>query len=253
MQNRKKILLTIIALAAVTITIVVFSDRSGSVLALQDDLNQNHEPIAEYATPNHADAARRDKNKRLNKPGAKPITDGDQVRVRTSHWWSRLSALPVEQSDLVVVAEVVNAEAFLSDDKTNVYSEFTLRVEESLKHNSQVQLPYGSSIVAERQIGAVRFPSGRIQRYKTHRQDAPQTGKRYVLFLKRDSQTSGLAILTGYELRAGRVIPLDGEDVKDQRADLPFAKYRGTAENTFLGAVREAIAGAGQPAIREVK
>lgn len=251
MQNRN-IWLIIIALAAMITMLLVFSNRSGSVLAVQDDPNQDQEPVAEYDMADRADTARRAKNKRLDKPGTKPIKDGDTVRVRTIHWWARLSALPVEQSDLVVVGEITNAEAFLSGDKTNVYSEFTLRVEEIFKNNSQVQIPSGSSIVAERQIGAVRFPSGRIQRYKTHRQGAPQTGKRYVLFLKRDNQAPDFSILTGYELRAGRVIPLDGEDVKDQRADLPFARYRGTDENTFLGAVREAIVRAGQtPATKE--
>lgn len=245
MQKQKKILLVIIAFATVATTLVVFSTRSGSVLAVQDDPDQDQQPVAEYAADNNANAVRRAKGSRYDKRGGEPIRElpaGLNASPVHAHFWVGLPPLPAAQSDLVVLGEVVEAQAYLSNDKTGVYSEFTIRAEEVLQNNTGLSLAPAGLIVAERRGGAVRFPSGRIQHYKTHRQGMPQNGRRYLFFLKQNAQAQDFSIVTGYELRAGRVIPLDGEDVKDKRAELPFAKYRGAAESTFLSAVHEAIA-----------
>jgi hypothetical protein len=42
-------------------------------------------------------------------------------------------ALPTHISNAVVIGEVTDAKAYLSEDRTSVYSEFTIRVGEVLK------------------------------------------------------------------------------------------------------------------------
>src|SRR5204862_422123 len=101
----------------------------------------------------------------------------------TNHFWWGLSSIPTDQSDVVIVGEVNAAHAYLSNDKTGVYSEFTIQVEQILK------APIGispTSIVAERLGGAVRFPSGWIIRYEIYNQGMPSVGQRYLLFLRRN-------------------------------------------------------------------
>lgn len=100
-------------------------------------------------------------------------------------------------------------------------------------------LTAGNSVVAERAGGAVRFPSGRVQRYGTLNQGTPQVGRRYALFLKRSEEEQGFLILTAYELRQGYVFPLDGQGGSGSKTNLAFSAYEGTEESLFLDALRE--------------
>lgn len=152
-------------------------------------------------------------------------------------------ALPAARSDAVVIGEVTDAEAFLSTDRTGIYSEFTVGVGEVLKDASGTLTP-GGSITAERGGGAVRFPSGKVVRRGIHGKPLPRVGRRYVFFLKRAAEADYFSVITAYELRGGRVFPLDGlymtGEVVHQLA--AHQKFTGADEATFLAAVREAIA-----------
>jgi hypothetical protein len=90
----------------------------------------------------------------------------------------------------------------------------------------------GVSIIAEREGASVRLPDGRVIRYEIAYQGMPQVGRQYVLFLKYEPQGADYRIITGYELRKGRVSPLDKAD--------HFATYSNLREETFLNEVREA-------------
>ena len=68
----------------------------------------------------------------------------------------------------------------------------------------------------------------------------PQKGERYLLFLKQ-SESEDFFILTGYKLSEGKVTPLDGEDSKDPRAALAFAKYREAGEIRLLQDLRTSL------------
>ncbi|HXG66548.1 MAG TPA: hypothetical protein VNO70_15720 [Blastocatellia bacterium] len=143
-------------------------------------------------------------------------------------------ALPAAQSDAVVRGEVIDAQAYLSNDKTGIYSEFTVRIGEVLKDFQQAPIADDQQITVEREGGAVKFSSGRIQRYSIANQRMPRVGRQYVLFLKYNEEGKDYSILTGYEIRRGRVIPLD--------ALAQFAAYKNSEEVSFLNAVKDAIA-----------
>jgi hypothetical protein len=212
-----------------------------------------HYPIVDYSAVELIDGkekkARQVKSERFNKrhlvPRQEPSPHLEMLPV-IDHTLSRLPALPALMSDAVLLGEVIDAHAYLSNDKTGVYSEFTLRVKEILKQNSDGSLYPTSIIIGTREGGDVRYPSGRIQRFSIHNQGMPQLGRNYLLFLKRNGQELGFDILTGYELRQGQVFPLDGSD----RAKLPFSAYKGADETAFLNAVRDAVSQASQSAKR---
>lgn len=161
------------------------------------------------------------------------------------HWWAGLPALPVAQSDAIVLGEITDAQAHLSDDKSGVYSEFTIRIDELLKNSDQSPLAAGSLAVAERPGGKVKFPSGKVQRYGIDKQGMPRVHGRYVLFLKSNGQGQDFTIVTGYELRNGAVFPLDNARSGSGGSELPFDAYKGANEINFLASVRDAIAAKG--------
>jgi hypothetical protein len=216
-----------------------------------------HLPVADYAStdaPNdpRGRAGRKAKSSRFNGRGEviTELPDGVEQLPTINHWWAGLSALPVAQSSVVVLGKVTDARAFLSGDKTDVYSEFTFQIEEVIKGDGSAALVPGASITADRRGGGVRFPSGRIQRHAVAGMHLPEADGRYVLFLKSEGAGQDFVILTGYELGGGKVSALDATEVVDERTKLPFSVYEGKSEVEFLQAVRDAV---GRAASGEVK
>ncbi|HKS26162.1 MAG TPA: hypothetical protein VJS44_00010 [Pyrinomonadaceae bacterium] len=246
-------LLTIVLIITVVTSVVALnSGRFSKSTSIQD--NKDEMPIADYSAPEPPDAGeatkRTAKNKRYDKLSSYPIKEerGKFTRVLSSHWATGLPAIPVEQSDIVVIGEVTAARAYLSNDKTGVYSEFILRVGEVLKNDDGASFYAGSIITAQRGGGAVRFPSGQIQKYKTGGQSMPRIGRQYMLFLKRIDESRDFSIITGYEFRDERIVPLDGKSSGGKR--LQFDDYLGFTASTFLTVVRDAIGRTTQNSLR---
>jgi hypothetical protein len=133
-------------------------------------LEQGKPPIANYTASLPADprqrAIREARNTRYDHRETSPIREmplGVEELPINSHWWVCIPAIPSVKSDLIVTGTVVAAEAYLSNDKTGLYSEFTVHVDRVLKSSSLQDIAARSDISVERAGGAIRFPSGRVQ------------------------------------------------------------------------------------------
>lgn len=200
-------------------------------------------PVASYDGLEPLDprerAKRHARNKRYDHQSGEVIKEAPYPleRIWSSHWAREVPAIPVSQSDVILIGTVVDSQAYLSTDKTGVYSEFAISVGEVLKGIGAVSNPV---ISAERFGGAVRFPSGVVQKYRTQAQGMPRSGRHYLLFLKKLDQNDGFSLLTGYELRAEKVVPLDGGN-EEGTERLAFDSYRGADVTLFLDEVRRAV------------
>jgi hypothetical protein len=252
MQKRKLLLTLGVSVAAVVVAMTVL--RAQSHEAPTDSVQENSLkskeaklPTVDYDTP---EPTATDKRAQRNARGkrydgsmrvAEPHPDAGAKGVLDS-WMQTLPAFPVDASDAIVRGEITNAQAYLSPDKTGVYTEYTVHVEEVLKQDADAPVLAGGLVDAQREGGRVRFPSGRVQSYITHYQGVPLTGRGYVLFLKRNEQSDAFNILTGYEQRDGRIYPLDGVDLPKGASEIPqFAAYKGVDEASFSKALRGAI------------
>jgi len=194
-------------------------------------------PVADYDSSLPVDPAKRARRQARNKKYDKsqwPIltTDVADSTVRLHRVNPDLPAFPVRESRVVLIGQIAVAAAYLSNDKSGVYSEFTVIVEEVLKNHLAEQLLAGSSIPVTREGGRIRFPSGRMHWYGIGRQNMPRIGGRYVLFLSGETEET-LTILTGYELATSKVMPLDDLNNPD--------KYRDADEVTFLKSLRASL------------
>jgi hypothetical protein len=252
MQRHRKILLLLLTVVAVTtlsaLTALSSQEQRSTASPTQQSAEEEQEPVADYAAIEPADPEKRAKRRARGKryDGQSWVrephpTAGDAGRIDS--WMGQVPAFPTETSHAVVIGETIDAQAYLSNDKSGVYTEFTVRVEEILKQDAVAPLVVGETLAAQREGGRVRFPSGRVQRYRTHYQHLPCAGRRYVFFLKRNEEGQAYYIRTAYELRAGRVHPVDGVNMNKGAAELPqFAAYKDADEATFLSAVRDAVA-----------
>lgn len=157
---------------------------------------------------------------------------GIETRSKSTHWTHNIPAIPIQQSDEIVIGTVKTGQAFLSNDKKGVYSEFSILVENILKPSAT--LHEGEEIKVERAGGAVRFPSGRVQRIEVHRgQEMPRLEGQYIFFLKKLDEERNYKILTAYELIENKINSLDS--IK------PYTDYSNKEKSFFLKKIIEEI------------
>lgn len=256
---RRILIFAVFAVAlGVGTTIAMLSTQGPIQTKVHEQHDKSTYPIADYEPKEPSDLNMQNLRKARRKRHNIQLRATDKVDIKrlmlteqsNSSWGGPPShaaiepALPASQSDVILVGQVTSAQAFLSEDKTNVYSEFTVLADEILKNNSPIGLTSANSITTVRTGGAVRFPSGKIIQRGFGGRPFPLTNRRYVFFLKYENEEQDYPIITAYELRAGVVFPLDGFDI-DGRLLEPYAeyqKYKGWDEASFLNKIREAIA-----------
>ena len=239
MEKQKARAKTLLLFMTVTFSVVLWVSASGQ--SRRDSKNyksgsrnaaENQQmPVTPYDTAQPHD--RTVKSARFNQPGGEVIDEGVQPLPLITHWWWGMSAFPTERSDAVVIGEVVKGRAYLSSDKTSIYSEFTVQLEKVFKADGTTGLSEGDLMNVERPGGGVQFASGRIHYYRIGNQNLPRVGHRYLLFLKLNDPPEDFSIVTGYELQNGRVSHLDNVEV--------FEAYDQHPETELLNLVRSAV------------
>jgi hypothetical protein len=242
MKKYSTLLSVLTTLFVVSITLAMATRRSQpqtKSTALQQTQNQRDiekVPVADYypsgLSNDRSYALRSAKSSRYdNRDNIIELPEGIERTPDFVDWYRDIPSIPSAQSDVIVIAQVQSANAFLSNDRNYVYSEFTLAVTDVLKNNSRSSINTTTIITAEREGGAVKFPSGRIQQYRINGQGMPQIERKYVFFLRQNETDEDFSILTAYELRDGQVFPLDTLDL--------YAIYRGDEASQFLDMVRK--------------
>jgi hypothetical protein len=187
-------------------------------------------PIANYdeaeLTDPKKNQARKEKKVRHNNFSivAKNPPEWQSQRLFIDEGLALTPALPGAKSGFVVLGEVKSAEAHVSENKENVYSEFAVLVSKVFK-TANSSVIEGTEITIDRIGGFVKYPNGRTVLYSVSGKNMPAVGERYLFFLT-SPNNQDLIILTAYGLGASGVTPLD---------DSPqFEKFRGMAEDVFL-------------------
>jgi len=194
-------------------------------------------PIADLEEPEPTDAAKRAvlKERRVrnnDQTFSEPSNEDDAIG-----WFpegdSDFPALPTNESDFILVGQVLSAKAHRSENKRSIFSEFEVRVDEVLKGRDP-RINDQSVITVERTGGFLRYPNGRKVLFFVQGYGMPEVGARNVLFLKIAGQ--GFRIVTIYELNPAGVLPLDSGG--------KFQRFQGENETAFLNTLRESITNA---------
>lgn len=117
-------------------------------------------------------------------------------------------ALPVAESEIVVTGTIGTAQAHLSESKKNIFSEFSMAIEDVFKSRI-AGVGQGSVLTIDRVGGQVKYPNGQRVLYRIAGLNMPQTGGRYLFFLTSKHNNEDLSILTAYQLTPNGAIPLD--------------------------------------------
>jgi hypothetical protein len=138
--------------------------------------------------------------------------------------------IPLEQSDIAVLGRVAKVETYLSADRTHIYTETTIRLEEVFKSPAGFNFAPDRTIIADQIGGAMRMASGRIiyDRSVIDFLGKAYAGGQYVFFLRQVHEGRDLAILRAYELRDGKVFKLteDGSPGKTILSKIQTSQIR---------------------------
>ena len=138
--------------------------------------------------------------------------------------------IPYAESKLIIVGKINDSDAFLSNEKKGIYSEFSINIETIIKKDEKKDLEIGGTITIDRAGGLVRYANGQQILYMNDWQQMPKINQHYVLFLdKDDEQNPNYKLITGYKLENGKVTALDSPNI--------FGKYDGMSEKEFINLV----------------
>lgn len=194
-------------------------------------------PAIDYDAPENPDPKERSKRKEKNKHFDKRNLVSDAPPRVTS--MARIiegydvPALPIIQSGLIITGEILTSQAYLSNDKSGVYTELTVRVREVLKNTLPSRVNRGDVVTVEREGGIVRYPNGHQRLYQLAGEGMPTVARQYVLFLRAIEQSEDFYVLTGYELSPAGVVPVDERH--------HFKAYEGYEAQAFLNVIRSSI------------
>jgi len=248
----------IVVIATTTITIIHSQKKDGTISLRQQTIDQDDVPIANYNGPLPADLKERDKRQKRSKRRNMKLGPDTGVRdpkrfmiteERESSFGSFETHAPVEpaipaaKSNVVITGEITKSEAFLTEDKTSIYSEFTVNVNSILKNSTSEVIHIGDSIIISRNGGAVRFSSGKVYKTLFDGKPMPHIGSKYILFLSYEAEGKDYPIITGYELKDGKILPLDGleRDGRVVHELTSHQSYKGVSETDFLNLVQIAV------------
>ncbi len=127
--------------------------------------------------------------------------------VLSSEGYLDFPALPVNESDIILIATVLSSEAHMSGNRKGVFSEFNLAVESVLKTNQDFTSE-GSLLTVDRVGGYVKYPNGQQILFRVNGVNMPQVGARYLFFLS-TRRKPDFIIKTAYELTPQGVVALD--------------------------------------------
>jgi hypothetical protein len=239
--SRSTYFVFIVVVTVMVLSVTVFKAGKGSTNVQQNvrvTSRENYQdrvdryPVVEAEEREPNDPVKKAKLKKQRQrydkdaPFTHPGPNDEELSFRPE-WQFNFPALPVVKSEVIVIGQVLNAEAHRSTNKMNVFSNFEVRIDEVLKGHLNI----GNVINIQRVGGFVKYPSGRKVLFRLSGNGMPGAGSRYVFFL--NVADEDYTILTAYELADEGVVPLDNSN--------QFQIYKGVSEVSFITTVRNAI------------
>jgi hypothetical protein len=145
---------------------------------------------------------------------------------------ANMGDLPLNRTDTIVMGSVTTARAVLSADRTNIFSQFTVQIENTIKGSVPSR-----TITLERHGGAVVLDSGaRIERGGCYNR-MPAIGHAYIFFLQSQPDTDDFKIITAFEIKNDTVYALDGTDSSTDETMKEFKRFDGKTTEAFLNQI----------------
>ena len=153
--------------------------------------------------------------------------------------------LPTASHDVIVLGTLINAQPYLSANRSAIYTEYQLDVEEVFKPSQEhLSLEQGRLLI-DRSGGVLRMSSGRVicaTASGTGMARPLDVGRRYILFCRFINDQLDLILGYAFELRDGKAYALWEHPGYDRPVgELPGSVAALSNEQPFVRAVRDAV------------
>jgi hypothetical protein len=159
--------------------------------------------------------------------------------------------LPTASHDVIVLGTLLNTQPYLSANRTAIYTEYQLYVEEIFKPSQEDLSLEQGRLVIDRPGGVLRMRSGRVissTESGTGMARPLDVGRRYVLFCRLIHDQRDLILGFAFELRDEKAYALSEHRGHDRLVgELPGAVAALSNEQSFVEAVRDAVNHPGSP------
>lgn len=176
------------------------------------------------------------RNIHFDKSSERKIVEDSRIKeiTQAESWVESLPAIPVGKSDVIISCSVTNAEAYLSQNKSGVYSEFQVKITEILYSSDSARALNAEQVITvNREGGSVRFPSGHVQTYRLSGTGALEKNGSYIVFLRIADSLKGYMLLTAYKYENEKVYPIDNL--------LNAESYHGKSYSEFVKEINLAV------------
>ena len=161
-----------------------------------------------------------------------------EYSVHTISCGYREPLLPVKKSALIFVGEVLKAKVFLSNDKSGVYTEFTLRVDDVLKNTDKLK---PATVVTDRDGGVVAYPNGFKVPYESGNAKLYVPATKYLFFLATDDKSPNFKVLTSYDLSSSTSWSMEEGGWTFETFKTMHEHLKSLTRSSFVEMVRELI------------
>ena len=204
----------LVAGACVVLTVVGYGQAGTYSKTSEAQRRVERDVVAEEPEPSNAKEreARRAKNRRYNTGGSDLTVERPQnSEIFFEQVWPAVEFIPVTDSAVVLVGRVVKVQPYLSSDRSRIYTEITLRVDDLLKRDEDNRVAANKTVVIDRLGGTLELKTGRIARDGIQIDNLGNLplSKRYVVFAQAINDGNDLSLIKSYELVDGKVFTND--------------------------------------------
>jgi hypothetical protein len=234
-----------------------FASMSESALQEPSEAQQRsagYEVIDEAPlSSNDEERSQREAKNRLYNGGGSDLTAMEPGMARSLIGCGPIMPLlPTEYTPIIMLGTVVSLQPYLSEDKSNIYTEYAVHVEKYLKKDALTLPMAGDRLIVDRTGGVLRLRNGRVIQYHvsgTGMARPLHVGERLVLFLNRIHDGASLMLGPGFLLRDGKAYAIgQSEGQKRLFGEMEGVEKRFSQEGEFLKAVQRAIQNPPSPA-----
>lgn len=217
------------------------AQSTSSISPTPESWKQSTYDISEVDKTGTKDIARQERDAAFNdkRPDAQKL-DALESNTALTHqsappYFTRIPAIPVRESDAVLVATVIAVQPYFSSDHAHLYTEFSLSVNEQIK-DIPGRAKVGETIPIVIRGGKMRLTDGRVvEEQAAFTNFSIAVGSRYLLFLGYHISGSYFTVIKSWELKNGEIIPTAHEDQMDAREGK--SQYSTMAESSFISTV----------------
>src|SRR5258708_5268047 len=193
--------------------------------------------LSAQVSPESMDTARQAKSTRYDGGGCDLTVPGRDCFFE--HFApGAIPLIPLKESAFALLGTVTKVQPYLSADRTHIYTETTIQIEEVFKSPETFNLPPDRTLITDQIGGSMRMNSDRVIHDGSVVDFIGKTyvGGRDVVFLRQVHEGKDLAILKAYQLPDGKVFKLteDGSPGKVLLSKTPNKADSLSDEQEFL-------------------